>query len=103
MTHYLIAEIYIQDRDWVRDYLAGVTPLVHRHGGEVLARSPTVERLEGEGARPDVVAVIAFPSREAAVGFYTSDEYRPYREARREGSSGTMVLVAGEDVALRRP
>ena len=102
VKHYLIAEIHVHDRDWVPGYLAGVTRLVHRHGGEFLARSPTVERLEGEGPPPDVVAVIAFPSREAALGFYTSDEYQPYRAARHEGSSGAMILVAGEDVALRR-
>ena len=100
MKHYLIAEIHIHDPSWVPNYLVGVTRLVHKHGGEFLARSPTVEQLEGDGEPPDVVALIAFPSREAAVGFYTSDDYRPYRDSRHNGSSGGMVLVAGEDVAL---
>jgi uncharacterized protein (DUF1330 family) len=34
-----------------------------------------------------------------AEAFYSSDEYKPYRESRRAGSKGEFVLVAGEDVS----
>lgn len=45
-----------------------------------------------------MVLLIEWPSREAADAFYESKEYRPYREARREGARNEFLLVAGEDV-----
>ena len=30
--------------------------------------------------------------------FYDSDEYKPYRDSRRNGSTGEFLLVAGEDI-----
>ena len=99
MKYYMIAEVHVHDRAWVPDYLADVDPIVRAYGGEFLARSPKVERLEGEGAPAGVVTAIAFPSRQAALDFYTSEAYRPYREARQAGASTRMVLVAGMDIA----
>jgi uncharacterized protein (DUF1330 family) len=42
--------------------------------------------------------VIEWPSREAAMEFYDSEEYRPHRQARGNGAVNDFVLVAGEDV-----
>lgn len=99
MRHLLIAATSVTDRAWVDAYLRDVTPLVFEHGGEFVARSPRVEPLEGDA--PDVVSVIAFPSREAAISFYESDDYAPHREARQQGSRGSLWLVPAEDVAAR--
>jgi uncharacterized protein (DUF1330 family) len=98
MKHYGVAEITVTDPGWVRDYVADVTPMVERHGGRYLARTPKLQRFEGEGPLPQVMLVIEWPSKEAAETFYESEEYRPYREARTAGSTGWFLLVAGEDV-----
>jgi uncharacterized protein (DUF1330 family) len=42
--------------------------------------------------------IIEWPDADAVSAFYESEEYRPYRERRRAGSTGEFVLVAGEDV-----
>lgn len=97
MKHYAVAEIKVTDPAWVSDYLADVTPMVERRGGRYLARTGTVERIEGERALPQTLLIIEWPSRQAADEFYESDEYRPYREARRAGAINEFLIVAGED------
>jgi uncharacterized protein (DUF1330 family) len=98
MRCYAVAEIDVTDPGWVRDYVTAVTPMVERHGGRYLARTPKVDRVEGEREPPQTFLIIEWPSREAADAFYQSDEYRPFRERRREGARNEFLLVAGEDV-----
>lgn len=99
MKHYTVAAIDITDRVWVRSYVAEVTKLVEQAGGTYLARTSSVERLEGERQPPGVVLLIEWPSREAAEAFYESPEYQPYREARLAGARNELFLVPGEDVS----
>lgn len=98
MKHYFIAEMRVTDRAWVADYVAAVTPMVERYGGRYLSRTSNVEKVEGERAPPGIVLLIEWPRREAAMAFYESDEYRPYRESRVTGSINEFILVPGEDV-----
>lgn len=97
MKCYAVARINVTDRGWVADYLAQVTPMVERHGGRYLARTPRFERLEGDGPLPQLMLLIEWPSHAAARVFYDSDEYKPFREARIAGSTGEFLLVPGED------
>lgn len=99
MKHYVVAEVNISNDTWVPSYLEDVTRMVEQHGGRYLARTPKVEKIEGDREIPQVFIIIEFPSKDAATTFYTSAEYHPYLKARREGASSEMVLVAGEDVA----
>ena len=98
MKYYAIAEIDITDRSWVLEYVRNVTPLVEAKGGRYLSRTSQIEKLEGERRIPQIFLIIEWPSREAAVAFYESEEYRPYRQKRLEGSKGEFILVAGEDI-----
>jgi len=43
--------------------------------------------------------IVEWPSKEAAVAFYESEEYRPYRQKRIAGARNEFFLVAGEDIA----
>jgi uncharacterized protein (DUF1330 family) len=98
MKHYAVAELDITDPAWVESYVAEVTPMVERHGGRYLARTTKIEQIEGERPSPQVFLLIEWPSKEAADGFYESDEYRAHREARRSGARNEFRLIAGEDV-----
>jgi uncharacterized protein (DUF1330 family) len=98
MKHYAVAELDITDPGWVPGYVAEVTPMVERHGGRYLARTTSIEQVEGERPSPQVFLLIEWPSKEAADGFYESDEYRAHREARRAGARNEFRLIAGEDV-----
>lgn len=98
MKHYAVAELDVTDPAWVRDYVAEVTPMVERRGGRYLARTATIERIEGERTLAQVMLIIEWPSKRAADEFYASEEYRPHREARRRGARNEFLLVSGEDV-----
>lgn len=98
MKYYCVAEIEVISRDWVPSYIENVTKLVERFGGKYLARTPHIERLEGEGKSPQIFLIIEWPSRESALAFYESEEYRPYRQSRMEGARTELILAAGEDV-----
>ena len=45
-----------------------------------------------------VFSWIEWPSKEVALAFYDSEEYRPYRQSRLAGAKNEFLLVAGEDV-----
>jgi uncharacterized protein (DUF1330 family) len=99
MKHYAVAEIDITDPRWIPDYVEHTTRLVERYGGRYLARTGNFEKLEGERRPPQIYLLIEWPSREAGEAFYESEEYRPYRDSRQDGSRGEFVLVAGEDAS----
>ena len=98
MKWYAIAEMEITDPSWVQEYVERVTPLVEARGGRFLARTVNAEKLEGEREKAQVYLLIEWPSNEAAVEFYESEEYRPYLEARVAGARNELVLVPGEDI-----
>lgn len=97
MPYYAIAQMQVHDPAWVADYVLGVTPLVESFGGRYLARTPHLEWVEGQERAGHLAVLIEWPSREAAMEFYESDDYRPHREARLAGSTGEFLLVPGRD------
>lgn len=99
MTYYAIVGVTLMDDSWVEEYLPAVTALVHKHGGNYLARTMTMERLEGDAELPSVFVIIEWPSKEAAQAFYADPEYQPYLQKRLAGAKNDFVLVAGEDIA----
>ena len=99
MKYYSVAETEITDQRWVPEYVKNVTRMVEQRGARFLARTSRIEKLEGERKAPQVLAIIEWPSKDAAQAFYESDEYRPYRQSRIEGARNEFVLVAGEDIA----
>jgi uncharacterized protein (DUF1330 family) len=98
MKYYSVAELDITDQSWVQAYVERVTKLVEQSGGRYLARTSNIEKIEGERKAPQIFLIIEWPSRDAAVAFYESDEYRPYRKSRIDGARNEFVLVAGEDI-----
>jgi uncharacterized protein (DUF1330 family) len=98
MKHYAVAELEITDPRWVKEYVAEVTPMVEARGGRYLARTPRVEQIEGERSPAAIFMIIEWPTREDADAFYESEEYRPFREARRAGARNEFFIVAGEDI-----
>ena len=99
MTVYLIANVKITDDAWVPDYAANVHGIVHKHGGEYLSRSASITTLEGEAPDTTLIAIVKFPSMEAAQAFANDPEYAPYGEARRAGSDSRFYIIDDTDVA----
>lgn len=95
MTVYVVGRLELTDPAWVEDYVPAVQALVESHGGKYLARSPEFDMVESNGPAPNIVVVIEFPSREAAVAFYQSAEYQPWLEARKAGAKTELILIDG--------
>ena len=98
MKYYVVVEIDVTDPSWVSAYVNNVTKLVEQRGGRYLARTSTMDKLEGQRKAPQLMVIIEWPSREVAEAFYQSDEYRPYLQSRLKGARNELVLVAGEDI-----
>lgn len=99
MKTYCVAEIEITDQNWVTEYLKHVTALIEKSGGRYLARTSNVEQLEGGPSSPEIMIILEWPSREAALKFYDSPEYRPYRQSRVDGTKTRLLMIPGEDIA----
>lgn len=99
MKHYTVVELEITDDSWIPEYVQNVTKMVEKHGGRYLARTSTIEKIEGNRKPPQLFVIIEWPSKEVAITFYESPEYRPYRSKRHAGAKNELHLVAGEDVA----
>ena len=99
MKYYIVGEVEITDQSWVPDYIRNVTEMVERHGGRYLARTSIVERIEGDRKPPQILVILEWPSKESAMAFFESEEYRPYRQNRIAGAKNEFLLAAGEDLA----
>ncbi len=99
MTVYLIANVKITDDAWVPNYAANVHGIVHKHGGKYLSRSANITTLEGEAPDTTLIAIVKFPSMEAAQAFANDPDYAPYDEARGAGSDSRFYIIDDTDVA----
>ena len=96
MKYLIIVETNISNPSWVNEYLEKVTPLVISHGGNYLTRTSNIELLEG-GDTPQFSLVAEFSSKDAALAFYNSEEYKPFKESRQSGSESKFLLVPVEN------
>ena len=99
MTVYMIADIKVSDNGWVPAYATSVHGLVHKHGGKYLARSGNVKTLEGKPLDTTLIALISFPSEQAAGAFIADPEYAPHAQARKFGSDSRFQLIDDTDLA----
>jgi uncharacterized protein (DUF1330 family) len=95
MTVYVIADIKVSDNEWLPAYAASVHDIVHRH----LSCSGNVKTLEGKPLDTTFIALLEFPSAEAAQAFATDPDYAPYAKARQAGSESRFQLIDDTDVA----
>ncbi|HEX5784594.1 MAG TPA: DUF1330 domain-containing protein [Burkholderiaceae bacterium] len=97
---YLIVEMNITDMDQYRQYMAEAPAAVKAAGGEYLVRGGQFQVLEGDW-QPVRMALLRFPSFDAAKAFYDGEMYRQAR-AKRAGATShfNMVLVEGVDAPV---
>lgn len=78
-------------------YAAGVIPLIAAAGGTVLTRGRPLETVVGDaGGRPDLVAVMRFPTADAIRGFLDSALYRAHEGFRSEAFEDVRSYIAAD-------
>lgn len=92
---YIIVDMHITDPEQYKQYLAAAPATVKAAGGEYVVRGGRTESLEGNW-QPGRMAMLKFPSYEAAKSWYDSEAYRLTR-AQRAGATSffNMILVEG--------
>lgn len=92
---YIFVDMLISDMVQYQQYMAVAPAAVAAAGGEYLVRGGRFESLEGQW-QPARIAMLRFPSYEAAKAFYDGEMYKVAR-AKRLGATEffNMVLVEG--------
>lgn len=100
MAAYMIVMLALgEDSDWRTAYGRDVPSIIESYGGEYCMRSGgrEVVALEGVDNPPGRVALIRFPSLDAARAFIDAPEYRPYRDARMAAAETTILAFEADD------
>jgi uncharacterized protein (DUF1330 family) len=96
MAAYVIYQADVLDQQRYDEYKAKGAESILAAGGKYVVRGGDVEVLEGEPP-PGRTVVLEFPSREAALGWYRSDEYTAIRKIREGAARARMYVVDGVD------
>jgi len=99
MPAYLIAQVKVTDDAWVPEYAAKTHEIAERHGGKYLSRSANITTLEGDAPDTSLIALVEFPSVDAAKAFANDPDYAPLAKARQAGSEGHFWVVDDTDAA----
>lgn len=94
MAAYLFVNIEVKDQAAYAEYRNGVTPMIHKHGGEYLARGGAANLIEGDWT-PDRVVLLKFPDMAALQAFLSDPEYQPLKELRLRAAETQMLAVEG--------
>jgi len=89
---FVIFQAEILDAERYETYKAAAEPNIRSAGGRYLVRGGEPEVLEGEPTNKRTV-ILEFPSREAAVLWFRSDEYSKVRELRSGAAVANVLLV----------
>jgi uncharacterized protein (DUF1330 family) len=91
---YIIAEITVTDPEAYKAYVAAVSPVVARFGGQYRVRGGQTVQLEGEPPKGRVV-VIEFENMAAARKFDESAEYAAVAGLRHKAATSRLYIVEG--------
>jgi uncharacterized protein (DUF1330 family) len=91
---YVIVDVDVNDPDRYAEYSKPVHESIAKHGGRFLVRGGHCEALEGEW-RPRRLVVIEFPSMDAALEWYHSDDYQELAKIRWSASTANFLVAEG--------
>ena len=94
MPAYVIAVVDVTNPERYRDYTARTPDSIARHGGRWVVRGGSTRVLEGDWD-PGRIVVIEFPSVEAALGWFESDDYQELAAIRRDASTARILVAEG--------
>lgn len=94
MPAYMISQAKVSDPDKYEEYRRAALPLLEQYGATYVLRAREVECLEGSWDGR-VIAVLEFPSLEAARRFWNCPEYLALKALRQAAAEMDVILVEG--------
>lgn len=92
MPVYLVTNVEVTNPEEYKQYTRAGRDAVVRHGGRFLVEGGTPALIEGSWL-PKRMAIVEFPTGEAALAFYHSPEYTEARKKRAKSAIFNMILV----------
>jgi uncharacterized protein (DUF1330 family) len=83
------------DESVQEEYARLARDILPKYGARYLARSQSNTLLEGEGAVPCCIAILQFPSMDAAKRWYESPENQAAAKIRQSGGKFRLVAIEG--------
>lgn len=93
MSGYVILNADVTDPDGYEEFKRLAEKAISHHQGRYLARGGRVSAPEGDWL-PRIV-LLEFPTYEAALGFYESEEYAPAQEVRLRTAVSRVAVFEG--------
>jgi uncharacterized protein (DUF1330 family) len=90
---YWVARVDVRDADRYKDYVSIAKPAFEKFGANFLARGGPYHVLEGHARGRNVI--IEFPSVQAALDCYNSQEYQAAKAIRITVADAEMLIVEG--------
>jgi len=94
MPAYVVTNVLVTDPDQYRKYTVAGHAAVIANGGRFLVEGGKPELFEGDWL-PKRMAIVEFPSVEAAKRFYASPDYVAARKERAGAAQFNMIVVQG--------
>jgi uncharacterized protein (DUF1330 family) len=91
---YVIFELTVHDARGMLDYVSQVQATLDPYGGRFIARGGPAQSLEGSPVTGRV-AMMEFPSAEAAQGWFRSPAYRKIKPIRQRSAEARVYLLDG--------
>jgi uncharacterized protein (DUF1330 family) len=91
MAGYLIANYRIENPEAYAAYPPAVVPTILACGGEVLVADYESEIVEGQAS--SVTIVLKFPSKDAALAWYNSRDYKDIIHHRTDNTEGFVLFT----------
>ena len=92
MIAYVTAEFTPKDKEMLQTYSAQAASTIAEFQGEFLVKAP-IQSLSGKVSY-EYKAIIAFPSKELAEGWFNSEQYQRLISARDKGMDSKFLLLA---------
>lgn len=89
---YALLDVTVKDKNKFLEYVEGHKASLQQYGGKLLFRSNDIEVIEGDWA-PKLFVVQEWPSAEMFHSWYSSKEYAPWKELRKEAMDMNMTLA----------
>ncbi len=88
-----IARLTVTDPDMLAAYRAQAGEALSRHGGAVITATPNPTLLEGTGPTPNMMALLSFPDRDAAIAWIDDPDLAPVHAKRNAAGSSEILLL----------